>query len=279
VRFGYDGTAFAGWARQPHLRTVEGEVLRYLARHRGGRPASSVAVASRTDRGVSAVGNVMVLESSLSGPTLLKSLNGIAPEVFFTATSEVPEGFRVRGATRRVYRYFEPSPPHDLHRVTEAAREFVGTVDVRSFGRGLPTSTPVWRTIEAVTVSTDSSGAIVEVRAPSFVWGMVRKIVAALRLVDDGRLTPSHLGSVVAGKERLTLPMAEPEPLVLWTVEYDLPWTYSWNGPNRHQARWWTTVRNGLASRKRVLEVLAEGRSARNLAPLASSPRVEPTGD
>jgi tRNA pseudouridine38-40 synthase len=278
VRFGYDGSAFAGWARQPHLRTVEGEIRRFLALHPVLRPSSSVAVASRTDRGVSAVGNALTLDSLLPGPTLLKSLNGIAREVFFTGASEVPDGFPVRRATRRVYRYFEPVPPHDLHRVAEAARSFVGAVDVRSFGRGLPASTPVWRSIESVRVRTEATGAVVEVQAPSFVWGMVRKIVAALREVDAGRLTVSRLAASLAGKERLTLPMAEPEPLVLWTVEYDVPWEHRWIGPNRHQARWWSTVRDGLAARQRVLAALAEGQAAPGLAPSSRGPSADEAG-
>jgi tRNA pseudouridine38-40 synthase len=274
VRFGYDGSAFAGWARQPHLRTVEGEIRRYLARHRTLRPASSVAVASRTDRGVSAVGNALTVDSSLPGPTLLKSLNGISPELFFTAAAEVPEEFRVRRAARRVYRYFEPTAPHDLRRVAEAARSFVGSVDVRSFGRGLPTSTPVWRSVESVRLLARTGGVVVEVVAPSFVWGMVRKVVAALREVDAGRLTVPRLTASLAGAERLTLPMAEPEPLVLWTVEYNVPWEFFWNGPNRHQARRWNTLRDGLVARQRVLEALAEGRAARNLSPSSVGPNA-----
>ena len=266
VRFGYDGSAFAGWARQPRLRTVEGEIRRYLARHRLARSASSIAVASRTDRGVSAVGNSLAMDSSLPGPALLKALNGISPELFFTAATEIPPEFQVRQAVRRTYRYFEPTPPHDLRRVSEAARAFVGTVDVRSFGRGLPMSTPVWRLIESVRLLAGTDGAVVEVKAPSFVWGMVRKVVGALREIDAGRLTMSRLAASLAGAERLTLPMAEPEPLVLWTVEYDVPWEFFWSGPNRHQARWWNTLRDGLVARQRVLEALAEGRAARSLS-------------
>jgi tRNA pseudouridine(38-40) synthase len=212
------------------------------------------------------VGNALTMESSLSGPTLLKSLNGISPEIFFTAASEVSEEFRVRGATRRVYRYFEPTLPHDLYRVSEAARLFVGTVDVRSFGRGLPTSTPVWRSMDSVVVRAGPDGVTVEVQAPSFVWGMVRKIVAALRDIDAGRLALPRLAAALAGKERLTLPMAEPGPLVLWSVEYDVPWTHRWSGPNRHQSRWWSTMREGLAARQRVLDALSEGRARPDLS-------------
>jgi len=244
-----------GWARQPGRCTVEGEILRGLVR-RGIAPSTEEArlqVASRTDRGVSAVGNALALTSSLSATVLLRALNGTAPDMAFTAARAVPEVFRVRAATRRTYRYFEPGPPASFERWAEIGRLFSGTVDVRSLGRALPRAEPVWRTVESVDVTLQPGGAMVEVRAPSFVWGMVRKIVAALREVQSGRLSPKQLRASLEGRSRLTLPMAEAERLLLWDVEYPIPWEFRWNGPNRHQTRWAEAVEDGLWSRARLL--------------------------
>jgi tRNA pseudouridine38-40 synthase len=261
VRFGYDGLAFAGWARQPGLRTVEGEILRGLVRPRIVPTAAraELEVASRTDRGVSAVGNALAVSTDRPGPILLRALNGISPEIFFTAAAPLPEGFRVRAAARRVYRYFEPAGDHDLGQWQTAARLFAGTLDVRSLGRGLTYSAPVLRTVESVRVEPHGDLLLVEVRAPSFVWGMVRKIVAALRAVDRGQLTLSRLSGALAGRDRLTLPMAEPERLLLWDVQYPFPWSLPWSGPNRHQARVWKSYREALSVRANVLEAIAEG--------------------
>lgn len=225
-------------------------------------------MASRTDRGVSAVGNALSIHSPLTAPALLRSLNGIAPDIFFTAASEVPETFRARGATRRVYRYFEPSAGRDFGVWRDTAPRFSGPIDVRSFGRGLASVEPVWRTVESVTVTLRPGGALVEIRAPSFVWGMVRKIVAALREVEEGRLSVARLEAALHGRTRLTLPMAEPERLVLWEVEYPLPWQHHWAGPNRHQARWETLARENLWVRQELLETF------RSVAPLTTSPET-----
>ncbi|GAA3896491.1 tRNA pseudouridine(38-40) synthase TruA [Leifsonia kafniensis] len=55
----YDGTTFAGWAKQPELRTVQGEIedaLATILRRHG--PVSDLVVAGRTDAGVHARGQV-----------------------------------------------------------------------------------------------------------------------------------------------------------------------------------------------------------------------------
>jgi len=238
VRFGYDGTVFYGWARQPGFPTVEGEIRRWLTPKRGPRsePVTSLAVASRTDRGVSARANALVLEHHLPGPTLLRALNGIHPSIYFTAATPVASDFRVRRPVRRTYRYFEARPLQNPRRVKDAAARFSGEVDVRSLGRAISQADRVFRTIESVTISKVRGGTRIEVRAPSFVWGMVRKIVAALREIDSGRLSVERLQSALDGSTRLTLPTAEPEPLLLWEVEYPIPWMVHWTGPNRAQA-------------------------------------------
>jgi len=211
-------------------------------------------VASRTDRGVSAIGNALALTSSLSASALLRVLNGAEPDVAFFAATSVPEAFRVRSAIRRVYRYFQPAGAHRFEGWEDVARRFSGDIDVRSFGRGLPSGTPTWRTVESVTVTPRPGGAVIELRAPSFVWGMVRKIVAALREVEAGRISTDRLNLALRGRARLTLPLAEPEHLVLWNVEYAIPWEHTWTGPNRGQLAWEKATREGLWARREFLD-------------------------
>jgi tRNA pseudouridine38-40 synthase len=195
----------------------------------------------------------MTLETALPPGTLLRSLNGISADLFFTAATEVDPVFRVRGAVRRRYRYLQPGRSSDVGRWRAAAELLVGEVDVRSFGRGFPASAPALRPIQSVEVRGTPDGLEIDVVASSFVWGMVRKMVAAMREVDAGRLSLARLGRAARGQERLTLPMAEPGPLVLWEVEYPFPWTHHWAGPNRHQARWWEERESAWLERGRVM--------------------------
>lgn len=266
VRFGYDGTGFAGWARQPRLRTVEGVVLEGIRRYGIAAPLSArLEVASRTDRGVSARANALALSSPLRAHELLRRLNAVSPDLMFTAASRIPERFVVRHARRRSYRYFDPGPLADPARVEKATRLLVGPLDARSFGRGFSAGSPHWTPVDRVSVGPEPPGHVVEVEARSFVWGMVRKIVGALREVDRGRLTLERLEEAARGRSRLTLPMAEPEGLVLWEVDYPLEWETTWAGPNRHQAAFWERARRDAWRRGELSRALPSGEPSKDL--------------
>ena len=215
---------------------MEGEILRGLGRLRlDGDAPPWVRVASRTDAGVSAVGNALTLSSRITGRPLLRALNGIAPEIRFTRTREVPEGFNPRHATERRYTYFELEGP--VHRTAweAGARLFEGRVDTRTFGRGVRTDAPVWREVTSVEVHEEADGLRVEIRGRSFAWGMVRKMISALRRLDRGEIGMEELRLAIDGRRRLTLPLAEPEALVLAEVSYPDRWEVEEIEPARHQ--------------------------------------------
>lgn len=263
MRFGYDGAGFYGWAHQPGRRTVEGELVAALREHRQFGPAAPVTlpVASRTDRGVSARGNALALSSPLSGPALLRALNGLTPEVFFTHAREVGPAFLPRRALGRTYRYLEPAAGHDLARWRALAEGFLGTFDVRSFGRGLGSGGPVRRSLDRFTITPEGPWFVVEVAGPGFVWGMVRKLVGALRAVEAGDVTEGQLASARRGTRRLPLPLAEPEGLILWEVHYAAPWEVESPGWNRHQERYWDSVRWAATRRQGVVDRLTASRA------------------
>jgi tRNA pseudouridine(38-40) synthase len=178
------------------------------------------------------------LSSDLPGPSLLRALNGIAPEIWFLAAAPVDERFVVRHAQERRYRYFEPRAGTDPDRWRAAASWFVGEHDVRAFSRRFASGPPLRRRIDAITVRTEGRWLVVELRAPSFVWGMVRKIIAALRAFDRGARTERELREALEGRRPLTLPLAEPERLVLWNVEHGIRLPVRAEGPGRRPRAW-----------------------------------------
>src|SRR3954462_6756419 len=103
----YDGAGFRGWAAQPGLRTVEGELRRAL--DSTFRSWSGLAVAGRTDTGVHALANVASVEVEGGPPVerVAAALNPRLPDaVSFSAAEPAPAGFHARFSARsRSYRY------------------------------------------------------------------------------------------------------------------------------------------------------------------------------
>ena len=102
----YDGSGFRGWARQPGLRTVQGELEAALSVVL--REEVALTVAGRTDSGVHALSQVASFETpaEVQGD-LRRRLNALCPDdLAVTAVSAAPAGFDARrDATSRNYRY------------------------------------------------------------------------------------------------------------------------------------------------------------------------------
>ena len=104
----YDGTGFAGWARQPGKRTVQEELERALRTVLGdtghdGR-ALTLTVAGRTDAGVHAWGQVASYAHEAVDPLRLNGL--LDDDVAVLASEPAPEDFDARRhATSRTYCY------------------------------------------------------------------------------------------------------------------------------------------------------------------------------
>src|SRR5688500_5712803 len=147
----YDGVDFYGWAIQPGLRTVEGELREALGKV---FPAwSELVVAGRTDTGVHARGQVVSVEVEGGPPPgrTAAALNAELPdEIAVIAAEEVEPTFHARfSAKSRSYRYRiwrrpMPSPfelgfawwyprPLDEERLAEAADVLRGEHDFTAF--------------------------------------------------------------------------------------------------------------------------------------------------
>src|SRR5689334_20014901 len=103
----YDGTAFAGFQRQPGRATVQGALEDALVRVTQ-QPVPIVG-AGRTDAGVHAIGQVIHfrLNASLPIARLLRAVNACLPAgVAIRDLDEVDPGFHARFSARsREYRY------------------------------------------------------------------------------------------------------------------------------------------------------------------------------
>ena len=220
MKIAYDGGAFHGQARQPGLRTVEGEVVDALTRARAIRDlrAARFQSASRTDRGVSALGNVVAFDSSLSPIPTARAYNAKSRGVWAWAVVEVPPSFSARRATERWYQYALPGD-HDERRLASALRVFVGEHDFANFTRDRERT--VLR-IDEAGAKREGSSIVLDFRAPRFAWNLVRRLVAAAVHVESGAGSIRDLERALRPGTRVDFGLAPPEPLVLVDVRYDM---------------------------------------------------------
>jgi len=103
----YDGSRYHGWQIQPGERTIQGELVEALSNLVGVR--TYVHGASRTDAGVSALGQVGMFEIESPIPTenFADAINDrLAPEIVVTSAEEAPPEFDLFGGVKnKLYRY------------------------------------------------------------------------------------------------------------------------------------------------------------------------------
>lgn len=227
LKIAYWGEPFEGFATQPGRLTVEGTILDGLRRRglAGDPPGRHLPVASRTDRGVHALGNVVVWESSLPGEVLARVFNALDPRIACVAWAEVGRDFHPRRASQRWYRYLETARDRDPARWARWARLFVGEHDFVHFSRHDPGHRTTRGRIQAFEVTRQGEFLVLDVRAPFFLWNQVRKMVGALHQMQEGRWDEEDLRQALQGTRRLDPPVAPAGSLILMDVLYDLAWT------------------------------------------------------
>lgn len=238
---GYDGTAFAGWAKQPDRRTVQGvleDALATIFRRHGEPPA--LTVAGRTDAGVHALGQVAHLDldreqlASLQRPRrevaaphgvdgLARRIDGVLgalSDVYVRASSIAPPGFDARFSAiwrRYEYRIADAAAVHDprrrghtlwhpselhLDRMNAAADVLLGIHDFAAFCKPRPFATTI-RDLQEFHWTKDGDGVLIAtVTADAFCHSMVRALVGACVAAGEGRLTPERVDAVRAAAER-----------------------------------------------------------------------------
>jgi tRNA pseudouridine38-40 synthase len=230
----YDGTAFAGWARQPGHRTVQGELERALAVVL--REPVALTVAGRTDRGVHAWGQV----ASYAGePASLRSVNALLDDdVAVLACTHAPDGFDARGDARsRTYCYrvlhrrapsaFERGRalwwPHRREReaLHACAALLSGLHDFTAF---TPTETDHVRFERDVIGSRwEVAGDLLQfwIEADTFMRHMNRALVGTMLEVAGGRRSLASFAALLEGRPRAEGgPTAPAHGLYLASVSY-----------------------------------------------------------
>lgn len=219
VKIAYDGHSFMGSQRQPDKYTVEGEMIRSLQKIGAieSLPHARFKVASRTDRGVSALGNVVAFDTDFDEDQLIRALNAVSSEVFYYAMAKVPTIFSPRRASERWYRFVLPSAGIDVDTVCTAASILKGKHDFRRFCKNDDRNTV--RILKEVRVLPLGNWLVIDFKAREFLRNMVRRMVAALESVGRGTATIKELEKALEGEDK-SFGLASPENLCLMDIKY-----------------------------------------------------------
>ena len=228
VKFAYDGRQFQGYARQPHQKTVEGVIIECLlnggvfvdpktARFRSG---------SRTDKGVSALGNVIAFNSNSSKEDISRCLQRVSSHILVYGFKGVDSDFFPRYARQRRYRYYLKQSTYDLDDILPVLGIFVGEHDFSNFARIEPLKNPT-RTIDNIIVSKCRDYFVIDFFAQTFLWHQIRRIIAAVEKTGQGKLTTEQISQALHHPEQtVDFGIASPEPLLLQDIVYDFLFTY-----------------------------------------------------
>jgi tRNA pseudouridine38-40 synthase len=249
----YDGTGFAGWAAQPGLRSVQGELEAAFERLLGA--PTRLTVAGRTDAGVHAWGQVASCAIEGEPPEALEpALNALTPrDIAVNRAIAAQDRFDARRDARsRTYCYrllcapvqspFERGRslfwPHRMYPglLERCAEALLGSHDFTAF---TPTQTEhvrferqvlraEWRRGSSLGAApghaTVGGGELLEfwIEADAFMRSMVRALVGTMLEVGGGRRPFDDFMRLLSGAPRDDAgDTARPHGLYLASVRYD----------------------------------------------------------
>ena len=236
----YDGTKYAGWAKQPDQRTIQEEIETALAKIIQS-PIETV-VAGRTDAGVHASGQVVHVDlpRSIDLSELLFKLNRMLEEdIRIVQVRKMETAFHARfSATQRSYTYkildgnHVVSPLHrldvapwyrslDLEILNAASALLIGEHDFAAFCKFREGATTI-RNLVRFSWIRDSEGYLIsDIAADAFCYSMVRNLVGSVVCVAEGRYKLDWISAMLANKVRVPDSLVfEARGLTLRHVEY-----------------------------------------------------------
>ena len=236
----YDGTAYAGWQRQPGLPTIQEAVESAIA---GITQINAPVIgAGRTDAGVHALGQVASfrIERAMTPREWTRALNAHLPKgIVVRSAALMPDTFHARhSAQGKLYEYrilnrperpaierdycWHIHQPLDDAAMNQAALSLIGSLDFSSF-RTQPTDNddPICH-LQRFTVFREGDRLRIETYADRFLKQMIRSIVGTLVEVGLNKRTPASLRTILKARNRSAAgKTAPPQGLFLVRVDYD----------------------------------------------------------
>ncbi|MHC4689143.1 MAG: tRNA pseudouridine(38-40) synthase TruA [Planctomycetota bacterium] len=235
----YDGSGYHGWQRQANNLTIE-EVLSEAISSLVGNEIN-IKGASRTDAGVSALGQAAAIEIDSPIPTenLARAITDRLPEdIAVDEAVEVASDFDVISDVKsKLYRYtiytgnvrpvleirnvWHLPVKLDIEVMNKAAAYLVGEYDFKSFVSAADNRESSVRTIFRCEVIREGDYIYFDVEGDGFLYNMVRNIVGTLVEAGIGRIQAEQIKEIIEAKDRTAAgPIAPPQGLCLMWIKY-----------------------------------------------------------
>lgn len=236
----YDGTAYAGWQRQPNQPTVQAAVEAAIA---GVTQINTPVIgAGRTDAGVHAMGQVASfhINRDMTPREWTRALNAHLPKsIVVRSVMLMPDTFHARHSAKgKLYEYrilnrperpaverdycWHIHQPLDDAAMNQAGLALIGSHDFSSF-QTQPTDNdnPICH-LQQFTVFRDGDRLRIEAYADRFLKQMIRSIVGTLAEVGLHKRPPDRLTHILNARDRSAAgKTAPPQGLFMVRVDYE----------------------------------------------------------
>ena len=235
----YDGTAYAGWQRQPDQPTIQKAIEAAIE----GVTQMHVPVigAGRTDAGVHAMGQTasFCIDRSMAPHEWTRALNAHLPETITVRSASImPDEFHARHSAKgKLYEYRllnrGERPAVDRHycwhiykplndaAMNHAAMALIGSHDFSSFETQPTKNEDPICCLQHLTVYRQGDQLRIEAYADRFLKQMVRSIVGTLVEVGLNKRQPDSLKAILTARDRSAAgKTAPPQGLFLVRVDY-----------------------------------------------------------
>ncbi len=222
LKIAYDGRY--SFQQQPHKQTVCDILLDTLEEIDFLAKKKIIYSGGRTDKGVSALGNFVVVE--LKKEPILSYINAKLKDkgIWVLGYREIDKIPKVK---YRHYRYILPNIGYDLNAIKEGAKKMIGTHSFHNLSKRDRTKekSPI-RTICNIKISENEFYLTIDIIGESFLWNMVRKIVGALDLVGRGKKPVDWIDKLLDENYREGVPTFPPDGLILVEAKVDVDYIY-----------------------------------------------------
>ncbi|XP_028829703.1 pseudouridylate synthase 1 homolog isoform X2 [Denticeps clupeoides] len=278
----YSGKGYYGMQRNPgcsHFKTIEDDLVAALVRaacipenHGDDMKKMSFQRCARTDKGVSAAGQVVSLKVWLIDDILAKINSELPPQIRVLGFKRVTGGFNSKNnCDARTYSYLLPTvafkpkdhaqddasfslDPATLQKVNRLFACYKGTHNFHNFtSQKGPRDPSAKRYITQMSCSEPflrqgAEFAVITVRGQSFMMHQIRKMIGLVIAVVKG-----YAGEEVLerswGEEKVDVPKAPGLGLVLERVHFDR-YNKRFGGDGVHEALEWTAEEEAIAAFK-----------------------------